>query len=106
MPSYSFGEVLILPFTYADLESRKRRPAVVIVDSGDTDVLVAKITTKQYHSKFDLEIDGWREAGLLAPSIIRVHKMLAVEKAHILQQIGRLQSDDIDRLRVTFRQMV
>lgn len=57
MSTFRFGEVLILPFSYTDLQSRKRRPALVLVDAGDEDVLVAKITTKEYHSDFDLKLD-------------------------------------------------
>ncbi len=47
METFLFGEIVILPFSYADLQSGKRRPAVVLVDIGDEDVLVAKITTKK-----------------------------------------------------------
>ncbi|HZK77059.1 MAG TPA: hypothetical protein VFD13_09140 [Candidatus Kapabacteria bacterium] len=59
MSSFRLGEVLILPFSYTDLHSRRRRPALVLVDAGDEDVLVAKITTKEYHSTYDLKLDHW-----------------------------------------------
>jgi mRNA interferase MazF len=106
MPSFWFGEVLILPFSYTDLQSRKRRPAVVLVDAGDEDVLVAKITTKEYHSLYDLKLDHWQKAGLLAPSFVRIHKLLAVEKNHVIQRVGMLDPIDLDRVKQEFRNLV
>jgi mRNA interferase MazF len=50
MESYHFGEIVVLPFSYTDLQSGKRRPALVLVDTGDEDILVAKITTQKYES--------------------------------------------------------
>lgn len=106
MSSFRLGEVLILPFSYTDLESRKRRPAVVLVDAGDEVVLVAKITTKEYHSAYDLKLDRWSAAGLLAPSFVRLHKLLAVEKSHVIQRVGMLDQADLERIRQGFREMV
>jgi mRNA interferase MazF len=94
MPTFRFGEVLILPFSYTDLQSRKRRPAVVLVDAEDEDVLVAKITTKEYASAYDLKLEHWHEAGLLAPSFVRIHKLLAVEKSHVIHRAGMLDPVD------------
>lgn len=106
MSTFRFGEVLILPFSYTDLQSRKRRPAVVLVDAGDEDVLIAKITTKEYHSAFDLKLDHWSEAGLLAPSFVRLHKLLAVEKFHVIQRVGSLEPVDSERVKQAFRDMI
>jgi mRNA interferase MazF len=106
MPSFRFGEVLILPFSYTDLQSRKRRPAVVLVDAGDEDILVSKITTKEYLSNYDLKLEHWQKAGLLAPSFVRIHKLLAVEKSHVLQRVGMLNPLDLERVKQAFRNMV
>jgi len=106
MSSFRFGEVLILPFSYADLQSRKRRPAVVLLDAGDEDVLVAKITTKEYNSSYDLKLDHWSVAGLLAPSFVRIHKLLAVEKSHVIQRIGMLDPSDLDIVKQAFHDLV
>lgn len=53
----------------------KRRPVAVIKDTGDNDILIAKITSKLYSAEFDVSINEWHHAGLLSPSIIRVHKI-------------------------------
>ncbi len=106
MPSYSFGEIVILPFSYSDLRDSKRRPALVILDSEDGDVLVAKITSKKIESLFDLPIQEWKSAGLNAPSFIRIHKLLAIESDHVVRRIGKLVELDRTTVRSLFRSMV
>lgn len=106
MESFQFGEVVILPFTYADLQSGKRRPALVLVDTGDDDILVAKITTQKYDSRFDVPIEDWNLSSLLAPSFARLHKLLAVEKTHVLQRVGFLTSPDLARMRNVLNNLV
>jgi mRNA interferase MazF len=106
MPTFSFGEVVLMPFSYTDLRSSKRRPGLVLVDSGDEDVLVAKITTKQYDSQYEILLADWQSAGLFAPSFVRIHKLLAVEKSHIIQHLGRLSSSDLKQVQNIFRMML
>ena len=48
---------------------------MVIVDTGDADILVARVTTQSGQSDHDVPIEDWRGAGLLAPSIVRLHKL-------------------------------
>ena len=103
---YRFGEILILPFSYTDLQSSKRRPALVLVDTDDEDVLVAKVTTKEYGSPYDISLPDWKMEGLRAPSFVRLHKLLAVEKTHIIERIGMLSAADMERVRDAFHRMI
>ena len=68
MLSYSLGEVVVLPFSYTDLQSEKRRPALLLLDSDDGDILVSRITSKKYDTAYDFSIVSWKEVGLLVPS--------------------------------------
>jgi len=45
MTAYNFGDILLIGFPYSDLQSVSKRPALVLYDSGDQDVLVSRITT-------------------------------------------------------------
>jgi mRNA interferase MazF len=106
MESFETGEVVLLPFSYTDLQSSKRRPAVVLLDAGDEDILIAKVTTKQYDSPYDIPLKEWKQAGLFAPSIARLHKLLAVEKIHVIQRLGRLNPTDLRNVQKAFRSMI
>ncbi|MBI3582652.1 MAG: type II toxin-antitoxin system PemK/MazF family toxin [Nitrospinae bacterium] len=45
MTSYKLGDIVLVDFIQSDGE-RKRRPALVILDIGDSDIVLAPITTK------------------------------------------------------------
>jgi mRNA interferase MazF len=106
MAEYSFGDVIVLPFSYTDLQSSKRRPALVLLDSDDGDVLVARITSKEYDSPYDILIDGWNESGLLIPSYTRLHKLIAVEKSLIIKKLSTLGAKDKEKIKKTFQSLV
>lgn len=46
MPNYQPGEVLLLSFPFVNAVGTKRRPAVVLKDTGDEDIIVARITSQ------------------------------------------------------------
>jgi len=46
MDHLKFGQVVLLRFPFTDGITFKRRPALIITDSGDGDVIVCRITSK------------------------------------------------------------
>ncbi|MDP4219883.1 MAG: type II toxin-antitoxin system PemK/MazF family toxin [Bacteroidota bacterium] len=106
MPEYSFGDVVVLPFSYTDLRSEKRRPALVILDSDDGDLLVARITSKSYGSLFDVPIIHWDKVGLLIQSYVRLHKLVTIEKNHVLKRLGQIDATDLARIKVAFGSII
>ena len=95
MMSYStwqlyFGDIIILKFPYTDGLTFKRRPALVIADFNDGDVLVCRITSQLYDTSFDVEVMDWVDSGLKLSSIIRIHKMATLEKSLVDLKLGSL----------------
>jgi len=91
MDHLNFGQVVLLRFPFTDGTTYKRRPALVIHDSDDGDVVVCRITSKIYSSDFDIEITNLEKSGLKLPSVIRVHKIATSEKKLVelkMEQIG------------------
>ena len=76
----------------------KPRPALVILDVGDADVVVARVTTQPYRSRYDVDITDWRGAGLLASSVVRLHKLATLEKSIIRRRLGALGPADRRRV--------
>jgi mRNA interferase MazF len=72
---YQFGDVLLLSFPFTNLVGAKRRPALVILDTGDGDIVVARITSQVYETEFDAFLEDWQRAGLMLPSVVRIHKI-------------------------------
>ncbi len=92
---YSFGDVLIINFPFTDGRGSKRRPVMVIKDTNDKDLLIAKITSQLYTTRFDIRLQDWKNAGLISPSVIRTHKIQTLYTSLIFGHIGRLTPTDL-----------
>lgn len=84
----SFGEIVLLIFPFTNGGKSKKRPALVLRDTIDGDIIVCRITSKLYNSEFDFEIEKWKKCGLKLPSVVRLHKIAALEKSLVDQSIG------------------
>ncbi len=94
MPLYQSGDVVLIAFPFTHLKKTKKRPALVLLDVGDNDVLVARITSKLTDTNFDVTIGEWKKAGLILPSIVRIHKLGTIEGNAIEKKIGILHKKD------------
>ncbi|MCF6156136.1 MAG: hypothetical protein E3K36_13035 [Candidatus Brocadia sp.] len=61
MTNYNFGDIILIGFPHTDLLDVSKRPAIVLYDSGDQDVLVARITTQEYTTETDYKILQWKK---------------------------------------------
>jgi mRNA interferase MazF len=53
MTPYSFGDIILIEFPHTNLQTISKRPAIILYDSGDKDVLAARITTQEHKTKTD-----------------------------------------------------
>jgi mRNA interferase MazF len=84
----------------------KQRPALVIADTGDADVLLARITTQLHSDAFDVKVNDWKISGLLAPSVVRLHKLATIEKRLISRQMGTLTPSDRHAVAAAIRSLL
>ncbi len=105
MTLYKPGDVVLVQFPFTTGAGSKLRPALVILDTGDDGLLVARITTHSSLAPFDVAIIDWRGAGLLAPSNARLHKLATLEKADIHRTLGHLRTSDRQSIAVVLRRM-
>ena len=97
MIAYDFGDVILIGFPHSDLRNVSKRPALVIYDAGDHDILVARITTQEYITGADYKIVEWRRSGLVTESFIRLGKQATIEKKYIIKKLGTLvESEEIN----------
>lgn len=64
---YKFGEIILVGFPHTDLQGISKRPAIILYDSGDQDVIVARITTQEYNTEADYKILDWTIIAGLTP---------------------------------------
>ena len=105
MTTYRFGDIVLIGFPYTDLQSVSKRPAIVLYDSGDQDVLVARVTTQEYVNGGDYKIHNWKKGGLVAESYVRLGKQATIEKHYIIRQLGTLEAGEIEKLKSILRKI-
>jgi mRNA interferase MazF len=102
--AYSFGEVVLVPFT--DQTGIKKRPAVIVSSAeyqGQRRDLVIMAITSQIrpHPAFaEFTMTDWRKAGLLVPSAVKP-VLTTIEKRLILKKLGQFQRADVQSLRAS-----
>ena len=96
MDKLLFGNIVLLRFPFTDGMTVKRRPALILRDSEDGDIIVCRITSKLYHSEFDFKIEDWKNCGLRLSSVIRLHKIASLDIYSVDQKIGDI-NDEIQK---------
>ena len=92
--SYMAGEIVMAVVPFSSGATAKLRPALVVLDMGDNDLLIARMTTHPYSTVWDIPVADWKSAGLLGPGVIRLHKLTVIEKTLVHKRIGLLQPHD------------
>src|SRR5208283_2426784 len=102
--SFSAGEILLVPVAFTDGRGQKRRPVVIIHDTGDADLLVAPVTSQAVRSARDIPVIQWQRAGLRLQSIVRVEKLATVQKSTLVRRMGQLAPDDWEKVKGVLKQ--
>jgi mRNA interferase MazF len=102
---FKFGDIVIVDFPYTNQVQSKLRPSLVLLDTKDSDLLIARITSKRTSSEHDIELIEWEKAGLSLPSFIRIHKIVSIDKALAKLKLGSLQAVDKDNIRLGFKEL-
>ncbi|MCX7841313.1 MAG: type II toxin-antitoxin system PemK/MazF family toxin [Anaerolineae bacterium] len=105
MTNYNPGDIVLIDFPFVSGNETRRRPALVLLDTGDADVVVARVTSQPRSDAFDVEITEWQTSGLLLPSIARLHKLATLEKRLIVRTLGRLSPTDSQAVAKILRQI-
>ncbi len=88
MTNYKYGEVVLVTFLYPETGQKKKRPALVILDTGDNDIVLSPITTKMRNLPGDSILANWQFANLLKPSWVRPGKVDTLNKTAIERKLG------------------
>jgi mRNA interferase MazF len=114
MPStttYSFGDIVLVPFPFTDQTATKKRPAVIVSSNEYNgvrpDVILMAITghLSPYSRIGEVVIADWKETGLIKASTIKPI-LTTIEKTLIIRILGRLRQDDILALKDVLKTVV
>jgi len=106
MNKIATGSIVLLRFPFTDGIGFKRRPALVLKDCEDGDVLVCRITSKIYNSKYDIYLNDWLKFGLKLPSVVRIHKMATLEIDMIEAIMGTIDNIILSEIREIYKSII
>jgi mRNA interferase MazF len=108
------GDVVLVPFPFTDLTTKKLRPAVIIsVDPQKTDVVIAFISSVVSPAEISetdyLLSEGsphFAQTGLKKGSIFRMRKLLTIERNKIVRRLGKVTPDTQKELDIRLQRAV
>jgi mRNA interferase MazF len=97
MGIFAVGDVVILPFPFSDLSSRKLRPAVVVAKADFSDLIFCQITSKDRSENGAIKLtpNNFKHGGLNLTSYARPDKLFTGDESIIVNTYGQL--DDSTR---------
>ncbi len=108
---FSRYDVIIVKFPFASSLKYKARPAVVLSDEQynqnehHTLLIMAISSNTDTPFSYELPVKDWQSAGLLKPSIFKA-AIATIEQAYVIQKVGRLSSEDSERLESILKQII
>lgn len=89
------GDLVLVPFPYSDLTSKKQRPALVLSNAAfneGRDVIVCAITSNLQNTPYSVLIDqkDLATGRLAATSRVKASKVATLERSLIRRRIGTL----------------
>jgi mRNA interferase MazF len=100
------GQVVLLRFPFTDQSSGKQRPAIVIsanwFNLTHEDCILAAIThvipPKLDKADLKLTAEEVTDSGLLRPGIVKLGKIVTLEKSQIIKAIGTLPAPTLQKV--------
>lgn len=85
---------MLVDFPLSGRVGEKIRPALVVLDKGDADAVLAPITTRERLGHGDYKIRDWEFCGLLRVSRLCLAKFACLRKEEIMRRLGQLTEHD------------
>lgn len=100
------GDIILLPFPFADLTNKKVRPAVVICETKDVyrDLVVCAISSVVPKNPTENEIllQPDKENNLRAESVLKLDRIVTAKRKDVIAQIGKLNKTDFAAFKEKF----
>ena len=99
MEKFIKGSVVVIPFPFSDLSATKRRPALVLANLEDSDILLCQITSQYKETKhvISLGTTDFTIGSLPINSYIRPERIFTADKSIILKTVGVVSSEILNK---------
>ena len=101
------GEVVVLPFPQTNLQSGKRRPALVVADLAGDDPVLCQITSRARSDGYSVPLatTDFTRGRLAVDSFIRPNRLFTVEQSVILYAAGKITDAKLQEAKAKIRQL-
>lgn len=108
MCAFVRGDVVVLPFPYADNTGYKRRPALVVSAFSAKELIVCAITSRKVRDDYcvNLAQADFENGSIRSDSYIRPNYVFTVRSEIIAYKAGGIREEKFDEVRQTFLQLL
>jgi len=109
--SFSFGDVLLVPFPFTDQSGAKKRPAVVVSSASYAanrrDIVIMAITSqvRQPVAFGEAMVADWQAAGLIKASVLKP-VFTTIDQRLVIRTMGSLSETDSKTLRTVLGEVI
>jgi mRNA interferase MazF len=99
MEKFVKGNVVVIPFPFSDLSATKRRPALVLANLENNDILLCQITSRFRDEKYVvfLKTSDFTMGTLPVNSYIRSERIFTADKSIILNTVGVVSNEILNK---------
>jgi len=83
----------------------KLRPVLVLFDLGE-DAVVCRITSVLRTGTLDVPLSEWMQEGLIKESVVRLDRIVTVEKNLLVRKLGQLTPVDLNAVRLRWNTLM
>ncbi|MBM3435639.1 MAG: type II toxin-antitoxin system PemK/MazF family toxin [Bacteroidetes bacterium] len=92
------GDIILIEFPFTDFTGNKKRPALVLV-TGERDITIAFISTQlNWKEGTDIVLKPSKYNGLKKESLIRLSKLVTLDKELALGRLGRIENEMVKQV--------
>ena len=114
MTPYKQGDIVLIPFPFTDLSTIKQRPAFIISSDSynkiHADIIICAITShipaKTEPFDYKMTSDDIKHAGLPKESLIKLDKIVTIDKRLVRKKLGTLPLSTIKELLKRFDHII
>jgi mRNA interferase MazF len=101
------GEIVVLPFPQTNLQSGKRRPALVVADLTGDDLILCQITRQPHADSYSVRLNhaDLERGRLIDESFIRSNRLFTVEHSVILYAAAKVNESKLAEVRKRIREL-
>lgn len=104
------GDIVLIPFPFAELTNKKVRPAVVIAETADKykDVVVSAISSvvPEILSKREIVLESNQINMLRVQSVLKVDRIVTLKREDKIADLGKLSKSELTKFKLILSEMI